>query len=290
MESNRAKRKRVYAAINDVASPGDVLFRVTLDFKDDFFTRYRNYGNNLTRLVKKTPIYEFYTHLMKKSKSLSLNEDSIWHTNIYSGIKKSRSYDFPLVISATDKFGIIESQFDPSNFSSKKSEDNKIISKSVTEVVSLREDLDAEQREQIVGYCREQLGKKFHKNYLDKYMFTYFFGVSLGKSNQEMSCMELAYRAYNSIGINFGHALVKEDLPFFNIAKYLGHPLNHSKDHMNFDFPYCHDYHLYRNNLFAVKLSISQNDETDEYEIRENPGKYSWDKNLKKEYAKYLKN
>lgn len=95
--------------------------------------------------------------------------------------------------------------------------------------------------------------------------------------------------AYAAAGIHFPHPY--KSFPFFNIGRYLGHPLGHPKDRVDPRYPYLMDIHIYRDPRFVLKAAVYQDPTTDEIILQtENLKKYSWNEALRGKYIqmKYL--
>ena len=70
--------------------------------------------------------------------------------------------------------------------------------------LQVTEEEEAELREAIAAYCLSQLGKPYNLNFLN------------AESEEAFYCSQLAYKAYEQIGINLNTGLAMEQLPGTN--------------------------------------------------------------------------
>ena len=126
----------------------------------------------------------------------------------------------------------------------------------------------------FVKYVQAQLGKPFAELGWRHDFLTYALGLSPRRlAPDRVSCHGLAFCAYKNVGFHFPHQL--GNAPFFNLARYTGHPLGHPPNEVDLRRLYLRDHHLYRDPRFESILAISEDDETRQIIALQNPGKYS---------------
>lgn len=262
--SKSAIRRAIYKAVTAVAQPGDVCFFVTEDPEC-----YRQ----LSRVER----------MYRKWMGFAQDDISIWHLGILSKFeKKPKSSQIrPYIIHSIEQKGVIEQHVSPEYFTSRKmtqGEDTRI---TVMEVLRY-EGITHEQSNRLVEFCRQQIGKPFPKSIRGESL-TYILGLpNFLTPPNEYSCHSLVYAAFDHIGIDFPHHL--EAAPFFNIGKYLGHPLKHERQKVNPNYPYLRDHCIYKDHRFTSIISLTWDQCTNEILISEKPNKYSWDPRLAEVY------
>jgi hypothetical protein len=270
-ESKRSKIKRVYAAVNEVAAPGDVVFFITQRPVD----RSRPALERLARLAH------------RNLQGFSIHDNSDWHTSMYTHARKERggSGIRPYVIHSADGDGTEQIFIPPAYFAIKRNDVGEIVSYGRIEILK-NPDLTERERETLVAYARDQLGKPHAVLGWKQDLPTYLLGVRARKiDSHTASCHGIVYAAYGKIGIGFPHQLKKA--PFFNPARYIGHPVGGSPINNNPERLYLHDHHLYRDCRFHSVLAVTQDASSEEMKLLvfEKPGKYSWDPRLRTIYG-----
>jgi hypothetical protein len=237
MASKSSIRHVIYDTVVDLAHPGDVCFFITEDF---------NCYNRLSPFQK----------MNRQWVGFAKCDISILHLGILSKFEKKQksSQIRPYMIHSTKEKGVIEQHIAPEYFTSTNIEEGVTVSRTIMEILR-NKDLSDIQNNNLVEFCRNQVGKSFPKSIIGDNL-TYLFGLpNLINSQNTFSCHSLVYIAFASIGVNFPHHL--ENAPIFNLARYLGHPINHSNASVNQKYAYLRDQHLYRDPRFKSIVSIS---------------------------------
>jgi hypothetical protein len=144
------------------------------------------------------------------------------------------------------------------------------------------EGLNDGQVSRLLEFCRQQIGKPFPKSIRGESL-TYIFGLpNVMFRPDRFACHSLIFAAFSHIGIDFPHHL--EAAPFFNIARYLGHPLGHNGGKVNPRYTYLRDHHLYEDSRFRSILSLTWEQSTDEIVISNSSAKFSWNRHLANTY------
>ena len=262
-ESKRAQLKRVYESINDVTSPGDVMFFVS--------ERPDNLSLPMLRQV------------YRRWQGFAPEDNSNWHTAMYTQARKqSRGAAVrPYIIHAIEK-GVEEIHVPPSFFTSEYTEDGEVVQHGRIEVVK-HPDMVPEQREEIVRYIRERLGQPFaHLNWKQD-ILTWALGLPAQPIDPgKASCHGIVFDAYEHVGISFQNQL--DSAPWFNIGRHLGHPIGGTREKADLNRLHLHDHHLYRDPRFICVLSVFE-DEGGALQTVEKPGKYSWNPALQNKYG-----
>lgn len=248
--SKRELYRTFYNIINQIARPGDVVF---------FISEPRNKRHFLgSRLYRKWQ---------------GLDDKTAWHTAVLVDPKKESkgAHWLPRIIHAIRK-GVEEIYLPRSYFTSVREDPEGVsIQNARIEILQHRE-LTNSQRSDIVDYVRTQLGKPFANLGWRHDFLTYAFGLSPGRiDHRKVSCHGLAFAAYKKVGFSFPHQL--KSTPFFNLAKYLGHPIGHPPDEVDINRLYLRDHHLYRDTRFESVLAIFEDEDTKEIKVIHNPGK-----------------
>lgn len=262
-ESKRQKLKRVYEQVNDITRPGDVVFFVSERPDDTSFSMLKR--------------------IYRRWQGFADDDNTQWHTTLYTEAKKDKrgSTVRPYILHAIQG-GVEEIHIPPSFFASERSEEGDIQEHGRVEIIQ-SPDVSPADREQMVRYAREQLGKPFADLDWKNDILTYALGFPAGKIDPaKASCHGLVFDAYEHVGFSFAHHL--EHAPWFNIGKHLGHPIGEDPEKANLQRLYLHDHHLYQDPRFICVLSIFEDSESGEIRTAENPGKYSWNPSLQKKY------
>ena len=258
-ESTSAASKReqlgvFYSIINQVAKPGDVVFFIS---------------------EKPNTIRSGLSRMYRKWQGLSDSDTTIWHTTILVEPKKeSNGAQWrPYIIHARAARGVEEIHIPPSYFTNIRDDPaGGATQRGRIEIIQSPQITD-DQRREIVRYAKAQLGKPYADLGWRHDILTYALGLPARKlAPGSVSCHGLAFYAYGNIGFSFPHQL--GNAPFFNIARYTGHPLWHPPHEVNLDRLYLRDHHLYRDSRFDSVLSISEDDETRQIRVIHNPGKF----------------
>ena len=265
MASKSSIRHFIYDAVFDTARPGDVCFFITEDLEC-----YKR----LTRFQK----------LNRQWVGFAKDDISILHLGILSKFeKKPKSSQIrPYLVHSTREKGVIEEHIAPEYFTSMNIEEGVTVSRTIMEIVRY-EELSEKQNNDLVEFCRKQIGKSFPKSIIGESL-TYWLGLPNFFNNQKtFSCHSLVFAAFGFIGVNFPHHL--ENTPICNLARYLGHPIQHNKTSVNQKYAYLRDQHLYRDPRFRSIVSITYDQKLDEIHLTENPMKYSWNPRLSEIYG-----
>lgn len=250
--SKREYWKSFYDTINLVAKPGDIVFFISERIHQSF-----------------SPLRRLY----RKWQGLNENDNKIWHTAILVEPKKERkgAQWRPHIIHAMSR-GVEEIFIPPSYFSSVRDDPSgEPIQNGRIEIVQ-NPGLSGVQRQAIVKYAQAQLGKPFAELGWRYDIWTYAFGVSPRKIDpQKVSCHGLAFSAYKNVGFSFPHQL--NHAPFFNLAKYLGHPLGQPPNEVDVTRLYLRDHHLYLDPRLDCMLAIFEDETTRQTRLIQNPGK-----------------
>jgi hypothetical protein len=244
--SERQIKRTVYAAIADVAMPGDVIFIITV-------------GHRFSRFQK---IWRSW---------LGIDQSSKWHTTIYTGMRKERNgstFRPYIVHSAEQGFrhaGTIEEHITPGYYTSRGEPFT------VLEILSHR-GLDSSGRQKVVAYARSRIGTPHDGRGWQRDFLTYVFGLPAVADREKVSCHALAYEAYDAAGVGFAHQV--GTMPWFNVARWRGRPLGQPPKTVDVNTVYLRDHHLYNDPRFEVVLSVSRMER--ELTLLRNPGKYSW--------------
>jgi len=254
VSSKRKQLQTFYNTINRVARPGDVVFFIS---------------------ERQEPIRSPLTRLYRKWQGLTAHDLSLWHTAILVEPKKESkgAHWRPHIVHATKK-GVEEIHIPPSFFRSIRDDPNgEAVQKGRIEIIQCPQ-LTGEQRGEIVRYAQNQLGKAFAELGWRHDILTYALGLPSPRipANQ-VSCHGLAFLAYRGIGFRFPHQL--RHLPFFNLARYMGHPLGHPSHEVDLQRLYLRDHHLYRDARFKNILAIFEDDKTRQITLVQNPAKQS---------------
>jgi len=262
--SKSSIRRAIYEAIADVARPGDICFFITED--PDLYSQ----------LSRSEKIY-------RKWLGFAQDDVSIWHVGILSKFEKKphSSQIRPYIIHSTEGNGVFEQHISPEYFTSRNLKGREEICRTVMEVVRY-EGITGEQVSRLLEFCRQQIGKPFPKSIRGESL-TYILGLpNVMFRPDELACHSLIFAAFNHIGIDFPHHL--EAAPFFNIARYLGHPLGHDGERVNPQYTYLRDHHLYEDSRFRSIISLTWEQSTDDIVINSNPAKFSWNPHLAETY------
>ncbi len=261
--SERQSLQRLYEPIMQSARPGDVLFFISDTTKPAC-------GNYLSR------VYRGWL-------GFNWNDASNWHTTLYVGAKKeSKGGKYRPYIIHSHQAGTTENLVPPGFMLSKRQ--NGQTQSGRIEILQ-NPNLDDGQRENIVQYCRTQLGKPFDDDERwSRNLVTYVLGLkSLPRDSAKVSCHGLAFEAYARAGLSFPHQL--STAPNL-LGRLFGHPLGHPPDRVDLRSNYLRDHQLYQNPLFEVVLALSGGGHSiRETKIERYPGKYSWDAALQKAYG-----
>jgi hypothetical protein len=261
--SKSSIRRAIYEAIAGVARPSDVCFFITED--PDHYRR-------LSR----------WQRAYRKWMGFAPSDTSIWHLGILSKFEKKpkSSHVRPYFIHAIEERGVTEQHISPEYFTSR-SVMRDDACRTVMEILRYQGMTD-EQSDRLLTFCRRQIGKPFPRSIRGEGL-TYILGLpNILNAPDAFSCHSLVYAAFDHIGVDFPHHL--EAAPFFNIAKYLGHPLRHERGKVNPRFPYLRDHCLYKDPRFKSLISLTWDRCTDEILILEKPEKFSWNPSLAAAY------
>lgn len=261
--SNRRARGQLYEAISRLAQPGDVLF---------FITESESPGSagQISRLYRRWV-------------GLDDHDSTAWHTALYVGaVKEHGGSQLRSHMIHARTGGVIDEHIPPSYFSNSLG-DRGVPERTRLEVVT-HAGLDPEQRRTILDHCHAQVGKPFDDRGWRQDLWTYAFGLrGAPRDPAGVSCHGLIYDAYDRAGVHFPHQL--RSAPAFNVARFIGHPLRHPRDHVDLRYPYLRDHHLHRDDRFACALAIHQDHVSHEMVVTEHPGKYAWDPDLRATYS-----
>ena len=251
--SKREQLRIFYSTINQVAKPGDVVFFIS---------------------EKPYPVRSKLSRIYRKWQGLADSDTTVWHTAILVNPKKeSRGAQWrPRIVHATTK-GVEEIHIPPSYFTNVRDDPaGEATQKGCIEIIQSPQITD-HQRHEIVRYAKAQLGKSFAEFGWPHDILTYALGLPARKlAPGKVSCHGLAFFAYKNIGFSFPHQL--GNAPFFNLAKYIGYPLGHPPHEVDLNRLYLRDHHLYRDPRFESILAISEDEETKQITVTQNPGKH----------------
>jgi hypothetical protein len=260
MASKSSIRHTIYNAIAEIARPGDVCFFITED--PDCYQKI-----------------SWSERMYRKWMGFADGDISVWHLGILSKFEKKpkSSQVRPYIIHATEEEGVFEQHIFPEYFTSKDMGQGSAVSRTIMEIVR-NDSLTDQHNEQLVDFCRLQIGKPFPKSIRGEGL-TYIFGLpNLFVPPGQYSCHSLVYAAFDRVGVNFPHHL--EAAPFFNLGKYLGHPLGHRREKVNPKYPYLRDHHLYQDPRFKSILTLTYAQYSQEIFISRYPPKFSWNPRL----------
>jgi hypothetical protein len=263
--SRRSHNRVIFSRIVEVAEPGDVIFLIS------------DYAQIMPQGMKLRRLYQRYM-------GMAPNDLTKWHIALYVGPRKERNSGTvrPVILHAVHA-GVKEDYIMPSFFTNRMSQARGLEEISRIEVARFR-GLTDEQRATIVRYCYDRVGMPFGEGGFKYTFWTYLLGLpAFAMTGKRIDCQTLVYRAYAEAGIDFPHHL--EWAPFLNLGRLLGHPLGHPRDRVNLRYAYLEDYHFYRDPRVSPVLAISQDANTFEVSVEENPGKYSWNPVLRTVYA-----
>lgn len=261
--SNRQRLKIPYEAIMETATPGDILFFIS----------------DSGRLKNTSWINREY----RKWLGFSPLDTSEWHTTVYVGPKKeSKGAGFrPYIVHAVPK-GTFETYVPPEYFANTQHEG--VIRCGRTEIIRCSS-IENNDRERIVKFCRQQLGKPFDDDERwYRNIVTLVLGIrSLPRDPAKVSCHGLAFDAYALIGMSFPHQL--NNAPNL-MGKIIGHPVGHPPKNVDLSSNYLRDHFLYRDNRFSNIIALFCAKQVDgEVVIERNPTKYSWNRALQLAYG-----
>jgi hypothetical protein len=258
--SKRQRRNLLYDRVIRYATPGDVVFFVS-DRKE---------------ATAFSPLSRIYRRWL----GFSFSDTTLWHTALYTGpVKETGSSTIRPHIIHAHTGGVEEEHLRPSLFTSVRSEKGAV-EQSVRIEIMHNPGLTLAQRTTIVEYCRSQLGKPFDDRGWRHDFLTYTFGLpSRRQDPNKASCHGMVYLAYEKAGVTFPHQLAS--VPIFNLARYLGHPLGHPAACADPSRLYLRDHHLYRDPRFRTVLALFDDTETGEPIVALNPGKYSWQQDIR---------
>jgi len=248
MRSERNVRNEVYDAIVQEARPGDIVFMITIGFD---FPKWQRVWRRWT--------------------GQDDNDASKWHTAVYSGCRKERRSAVyrPYIVHSAEKgskhAGTTEEHISPSYYTCARN------LTTVLEIIRMNE-LDADQRARIVDYARHKIGTPHDTRGWQRDFMTYVLGLPVVPRAGTISCHTLAFEAYGAVGVDFPHQT--GTMPWFNPARWTGHPVGHSRDKVNLHFAYLRDHHFYNDSRFSVVLSVCR--DKDHLSIVHHPEKYSW--------------
>jgi hypothetical protein len=264
--SERAALQIPYDAIMDVTPVGALVFLIT----------------DIGALENDTPARRFY----RRWQGYAPIDTTYWHTAIYEGPRKDSkgSRYRPYIIHSSQR-GTTCDQLPPEFF--KNTTERGLPKQNRIEILA-NPDFGAAEHQVVVEYCRDQLGKPFDGDPGWKRDWpTVVFGVrSRRRLPQEVSCHGLAYDAYAAAGMRFPHHL--ERAPNL-LGRLLGAPLGHPRDHVDLDYLYLRDHHLYRDPRFACLISVAgAGPSIRDVVIERAPRKYGWSPALQKLYEQEL--
>jgi hypothetical protein len=264
MASKSSIRHTIYDAVGEIARLGDVCFFITED--PEFYRKISR-----------------YERIYRKWMGFAKGDISIWHLGILSKFEKKpkSSQVRPYIIHSTEEEGVFEQHIFPEYFTSQNIGGGSAFGRTIMEIVRY-DSLTVEQNEQLVDFCRQQIGKPFPKS-LRGESLTYILGLpNLFEPPEQYSCHTLVYAAFDRVGVNFPHHL--EASPFFNVGKYLGRPLWHKREKVNIKYPYLRDHHLYKDPRFKSIMTLTYDQCSEEIFIQRYPQKFSWNPRLAEIY------
>lgn len=263
-QSNRSYLRTYFTAIMETASPGDVFFLISD--------------------TGKPPTDTAQSRIYRRCIGFDPRDTTRWHTMVYSGPrKKGKGEKFSPHFIHVGRDGTEEVEVPQEYFKDKVKDE--VYTKCRLEIIHNQE-VDNHKRREIVGYCRSQIGKPFDNGAgWRKEFMTYLLGIRQldCKDINRVSCHDLAYYAYGSIGMTFPHGLSMSP----NIlGRVLGHPIGHPRRSVDLRYNYLRDHHLYRDKRFDCTLAVVGLGLTIvDVEVIPNPGKYSWSAYLQKKYG-----
>jgi hypothetical protein len=253
--SNRQRKGDLYAAVVEAALPGDVVFFITEP--------------------ESSKAFSLFSRVYRRWLGFAPEDATLWHTAIFTGAVKERRSRWvrPHIVHARTR-GVVEEHLHTTFFTTPPVAPGCLARTPRTEFLRFPGLSDA-QRAEIVRYCRAQLGKPFDDLGWRHDLPTYAFGLPSRRNDpSKVSCHGLAFDAYAYVGFTFPHDVTS--VPWFNLARYLGHPLGHPRDRVNLHRLYLRDHHLYRDDRFECVLSISADPATGRLKVDACPGKYAW--------------
>ena len=259
-----------------IAEPGDLFFFIEHHDIKPLSQKTKSLKESIKKQLKP---------LFRKWYGFDSEDFDNWHVAIYYRGKKRKSHkrmnlwmihSHPPTI--REKGGVHFQHLSPSIFFDKFSS-----AKIRMEILQLK-DISVEDRKQILDHALENLGSNFDNSILPHAKLTLAFGIpNFLHDHKLFSCQHLVITSYSSAGIHFEHPF--RSLPFYNIGRYLGHPLGHPKNKVNPKYPYLMDHHIYRDSRFLLKAALSHDIATGELHLEtENLKKYSWNSDLRMTY------
>ena len=259
-----------------IAQPGDLFFFITHYDVDPLLQKTRSIRECIDNKRER---------IAKRFCGFSPEDSDNWHVAIFCWSKKRKHHNrmnlwmlhsHPPACSGMG--GVHLRHFSPSIFFN-----NVPAERTRLEILEIQ-GISAEDRKQIVNYALGKQGANFDHLVRRHSLLTLIFGIPNFLYDQKSySCQHLVVESYASSGVSFDHPF--RSYPFYNIGRYLGHPLGHSKDRINLKYPYLMDHHIYRDPRFRLKASLYTDSATGELKLEtENLKKYSWNLDLRKKY------